>query len=224
VRAGRFAQPKESNGLPIDFRIFAHYGDQLEFEKSLAVAGRPGKVRLLAFRNVAIMGRFRDALDFAAAAGSTPDVAPVRKRNVKTGYVVNAEQEITDDLGAFAKWSWNDGRTETYAFAEIDHSASFGVALNGKRIGRERDVLGAAWVLNGLDGPHRDFLAAGGAGFFVGDGRINYRAERIIDIYYSAAVAKGIALSLDYQHVRNPGYNADRGPARFYAARLHIEF
>lgn len=224
VRAGRFAQPKESNGLPIDFRIFAHYGDQVEFERSIAVGGRPGKVRLLAFRNVAIMGKFRDALAYAAANGTTPDVAPVRKRNVKAGYVVNAEQEITDDLGAFAKWSWNDGRTETYAFAEIDRSVAIGVALNGKRIGRERDVLGAAFVRNSLGSPHRDFLAAGGSGFFVGDGRITYRAEKIIDVYYNLALAKAIALSLDYQHARNPGYNADRGPVNFYAVRCHVEF
>ena len=28
----------------------------------------------------------------------------------------------------------------------------------------------------------------------------------------------------DWQHIRNPGYNADRGPANFYALRLHVSF
>jgi high affinity Mn2+ porin len=81
---------------------------------------------------------------------------------------------------------------------------------------------------NGLSASHRDFLGAGGLGFFVGDGKINYRPEMIAEFYYSAALPLGKlehnTLSLGWQSIRNPGFNADRGPARVASVRLHTEF
>ena len=47
VRAGRFLQPVESNGLSLDTRFLEHYGDMLELEKSYMLFGQEGKVRLL---------------------------------------------------------------------------------------------------------------------------------------------------------------------------------
>jgi high affinity Mn2+ porin len=224
LRAGRFAQPKESNGLPLDFRLFRHYGDQVEFERSIDLGGRAGKVRVLAFRNVAIMGRFRDAIEAARESGGVPSVAAVRRLTTKYGLALNAEQEIADDLGAFVRASWSNGQAETYAFAEIDRSLALGAVINGKRWKRANDELGIAFVANGLSSAHRDYLAAGGAGFFVGDGRINYREELIGEAYYSIELVKNSAITLDAQRIRNPAYNADRGPASFYGIRLHVEF
>ena len=224
LRVGRFAQPKESNGLPLDFRLFRHYGDQVEFERSHEWRGLPGKVRVLVFRNVAVMGRFRDALDAARASGGIPEVADVRRRTSKYGIAANFEQELGGDVGVFGRASWNNGEAETYAFAEIDRSAATGLVLGGKRWGRAEDELGVAFVGNGLSKPHRDYLAAGGHGFFVGDGRLNYRPELIAEVYYSFALYKNSAITLDAQRIRNPAYNADRGPASFYAVRIHLEF
>ena len=68
-----------------------------------------------------------------------------------------------------------------------------------------------------------DSSPAGGAGFFLGDGRLNYRPERIVEAYYSFRMTEGAWLSLDLQHIGNPGYNADRGPARVFGIRLHTE-
>jgi hypothetical protein len=224
LRAGRFAQPKESNGLPLDFRLFRHYGDQVELERSIEWGGHAGKVRLLAFRNVAIMGRFHDAIEAARESGGVPSVAAVRRLTSKHGLALNAEQEITGELGAFVRASWNNGQAETYAFAEIDRSLAVGAVLKGKRWQREGDELAVAYITNGLAGAHRDYLSAGGSGFFVGDGRINYREELIGEAYYSITVTKNSAITLDAQRVRNPAYNADRGPASFYAVRVHLEF
>ena len=224
LRAGRFAQPKESNGLPLDFRLFRHYGDQVELERSHEVGGRPGKVRLLLFRNVAIMGRFRDALEAGRASGGVPAVADVRKRTTKYGIALNAEQELAEDWGAFLRASWNNGEAETYAFAEIDRSLALGAVVTGKRWGRDGDELGVALVANGLSRSHRDYLAAGGSGFFVGDGRLNYREELIAEAYYCVEIFKNSTISVNAQRIRNPAYNADRGPASFYALRLHFEF
>lgn len=45
LRLGRFLQPKEANGQPLDTRFFKHYGDQVELEHAHTPAGRPGKLR-----------------------------------------------------------------------------------------------------------------------------------------------------------------------------------
>ena len=47
--------------------------------------------------------------------------------------------------------------------------------------------------------------------------------ERIVEAYYSFRMMEDAWLSLDLQHIGNPGYNADRGPARVFGIRLHTE-
>ncbi|QDZ30417.1 carbohydrate porin [Noviherbaspirillum sp. UKPF54] len=224
VRAGRFMQPAESNGLPLDTRIFAHYGDQVELEHAYSIGQQPGKLRLLAFRNKAEMGSFRDALADAAVNGGIPDVARVRKDNIKRGFGVSAEQNLTADLGVFARASRNDGGTETYAFTEIERSVSLGGALKGAAWKRTADTVGVALVRNGLSRAHRDYLAAGGLGAFIGDGRLNYRPETIAEAYYSVALARQAWLTFDFQRIGNPAYNADRGPVKVASLRLHAEY
>lgn len=225
VRAGRFIQPKEPNMLPLDPNIGKHYGDQVEIEHAHEIAGRPGKLRFLAFRNRAKMSRFQDAIDFGAATGTTPDINAVRNgEQTKTGFGLNLEQEISDDIGLFARASRADGKTETYAFTEIDDSLSGGVLIKGGAWGRGEDTVGIGLVRNGLSKERRDYLAAGGLGFFIGDGRLNYRPETIFETFYSLAVAKSGRVSLDWQRIANPAYNADRGPVNVFAVRLHTEF
>ena len=224
IRIGRFMMPRESNGLALDRALTQRYGDQLEFEKTYAIAGQPGKARLLLFRNKAIMGGFDDAL--VAAAGGVPAVAPIRKLRTKKGVGINLEQSLTDNAGVFARVAKSDGASEAYAFAEIDSSLSFGMQVKGNGWGRAQDTLGLAYAQNGLSAPHRAFLAAGGNGFFVGDGRLNYRAESIVEAYYSLGLGflQRSAASLGVQLIRNPAYNADRGPVRVFSVRLHTEF
>ncbi|HEX8987020.1 MAG TPA: carbohydrate porin [Rhodocyclaceae bacterium] len=232
LRFGRFMQPKESNGPTLDWSVFAHYGDQAELEHGHEIGGRQGKVRLLAFRNHARMGAFRDALDTWRAAGSTgvPSVADVRKEATKTGYGVSLEQSLTGDLGAFLRASRNDGATESYAFTEVERSISGGLSLKGTAWGRPDDVLGIGAVQNGLSAAHRDYLAAGGLGAFIGDGPppagtvFRYAPEQIAEGYYSARVSRTLWASVDLQHARHPAYNNDRGPANFVGARLHFEY
>ena len=183
-----------------------------------------GKARLLLLRNKAIMGGFDEAL--AAAAGGVPTVAPVRRLRVKNGIGINIEQSLMDNVGVFARLAKSDGASEAYAFAEIDRSLSFGMQVKGNGWGRALDTLGLAYAQNGLSAPHRAFLAAGGNGFFVGDGRLNYRPESILEAYYSVGipVLQRSSVSVGAQYIRNPAYNADRGPVRVYSVRLHTEF
>ena len=225
LRAGRFIQPKEPNQLALDPRIFKHYGDQIEIERVHAFADRPGKLRFLVFRNVARMARYQDALDLAAQVGGPPDINAVRTvERVKRGIGLNLEQEISPSVGLFGRASWADGQTETYAFTEIDRSLSGGVSVKGGAFGRARDTLGIAYVRNALSTAHRDYLAAGGLGFFLGDGALDYRPENILETYYSLNVVKDFWFSVDFQRISNPGYNADRGPATVISGRLHYGF
>lgn len=226
IRAGRFIQPREPNGLPLDFAIGRRYGDQIELEKSYQLSGQPGKARLLLFRNKTVMGGFSDALANAPSTGGVPDTASVRRLRTKTGYGINFEQALVKDVGAFARFARSQGQTEVYAFAEIDQSMSVGTSVQGGSWGRPEDSVTLAYAQNGLSSSHQAYLAKGGIGFFVGDGRLNYRSEKIVEGYYSLGLAllRQSAISLGMQYIRNPGYNADRGPVKVISVRLHTEF
>ena len=225
VRAGRFIQPKEPNQQQLDPDILRHYGDQVEVERAHVIGEQPGKLRLLAFRNLTRMSRFQDATNAAAQTGGTPDINTVRTGDqVKYGFGLNLEQAVSADVGVFARASWADGGTETYAFTEIDRSVSGGVLVKGSGWGRTQDTFGLAMARNGLSSAHRDYLSSGGLGFFVGDGRLNYRPELIVEAFYNVNLAKAAWISIDWQYIQNPAYNADRGPVNIGAVRLHTEF
>ena len=215
VRAGRFMLPQESNGLPLDRHIFRHYGDQVELEHRHTWMGQAGTVRVLAFRDRARMGSFRDAL-----AAAVPDVAAVRRERSKTGVGVSLDQAVSERAAVFARASRNDGQSETYAFAEIERSVSAGATVQV----RASDTLGIAFVRNALAQAHRDYLAAGGVGAFIGDGRLDYHPEQIAEAYYKVELDRHAALSLDWQHIANPAYNGARGPVNVFGLRLHGQY
>jgi hypothetical protein len=223
LRAGRFTMPAESNGLRLDTRFATRHGDMAEFELPFRGLARGGVLRFLAFRNRAEMGAFRDALALGAAAGSTPDLTQVRRLQSKSGIGVGAQIALTENVGAYVRAAVNDGRTETFAFTEVDRSLAFGALARGGAWGRANDSAGVAVYVNGLRAPHRDYLAAGGSGFFLGDSRLSYGSENIFETFYSLGLAKGAWASLGYQRIANPGYNRDRGPVNFLGLRLHAE-
>ncbi|MFJ3054554.1 carbohydrate porin [Herbaspirillum sp. NPDC087042] len=223
-RYGRYLVPQESNGQALDSRIMRHYGEQAEIEHAHQIGGQPGKLRLLVFHNHMVSGSFRDALAAAAANGGTPSVADVRREQGKYGLGIAGEQSLSSDIGVFFRASWNDGQTETYSFTEVERSVTAGVQVTGQRWGRADDVLGIAAIANGLSKAHQDYLAAGGTGVFIGDGRLNYRPEQIVEAYYNLRVTKSTTVALDVQKIFNPAYNADRGPVLVLGARLHTQF
>ncbi|HJX63241.1 MAG TPA: carbohydrate porin [Polyangia bacterium] len=222
-RFGHFAQPKESNGLALDYRLWAHFGEDIEVEHRHVLWGRKGSVRVTPFLSYAKMGGFSDAV--AAAQGGIPALDNVRRRDrAKLGFGVGLDQNLTRDLGLFGRYSWNDGRTETYAFAEIDRSLTAGLSMRGRFWFRPHDTVAVAFVQDEISDSHRNYLAAGGLGNFLGDGWLNYRPERVFEAYYSFHAFSGLWITVDGQYVMNPGYNADRGPVTFLGCRLHFEY
>jgi hypothetical protein len=224
VRAGRFIGPKEPNGQDLNFAIWRFHGDQMELEHRHEIAGQAGAVRVLAWRNLEDMGRFSDAIDYAQRYGGVPDVANVRSPHVKHGWGLHVEQALSDNVGGFARYGWADGQTEVYSFEEVDRSAQLGVAFKGSMWQREGDGAGLLLVRNGLSSAHRAYLAQGGMGFFIGDGRLTYRPEQVLESYYNVAVARSAWVGVDLQHIANPAYNADRGPVNVFSVRLHAEY
>ena len=231
LRAATTAVPTTANGPVLDSHYGTAHAETVELTRALRLGGHPGQIRLLGFRNVAAMGDYRAAV----ASGTlhphdSTDLSAVSlfrtAGHQKIGLALNLEQEITTDLGLFARISYNDGKYETWAFTEIDRSASLGAVLTGQRWHRPNDRFGAAVVANGLSDPHRDYLAAGGYGFIIGDGALNYAPEYIGEVYYSFDLLRQHAsISPDFQLIINPAYNRDRsGPVSVAGLRLHVEF
>lgn len=227
LRFGRMSGPQEPNGLPVDLALARHYGDQLEIERAYSLGGRAGKLRVLAWRNRARLASFKDALAILNAnPGINPFVIPQARNTdkIKYGIGINLEQAVSDHAGVFLRAMKADGRTETHAFTEADGSLSAGASSTGHAWGRARDTFGLAFMRNTLSTDRRRYLEAGGLSFFIGDGALRYRPEAIVEAYYSLAVRKGLWITGDYQHIRNPAYNGDRGPVNVIAIRLHAEF
>jgi high affinity Mn2+ porin len=218
-RVGGFLEPKVSNDRDLDTRVLRRGGYQAELEERYEAFSRPGKLRLLGFLNRALMGSFAEALK-----RSDLDIAATRKDRLKYGFVVNLEQALSEDLGVFARFSYNDGRNETTSFTDIDRSGQLGLSLKGTSWDRPKDTVGIAGVVNALSRVQAAFHAAGGLGILIGDGALNYGTENILEAYYRWQLTDLVAVTADYQFVLNPAYNRDRGPVSIIAARLHFQY
>ena len=226
VRYGFFGMPTVANGAIIDPRIDKAHGQIVEIEQRYHLFfndDQPGKIRYMIYRNNANMGNYRQATDDPAL---NLDIAQTASyANAKFGLGVNFEQQFSEDLGGFLRCGWNDGKNESFAFTEIDQTVSFGLVKKGKCWCRPEDELGLACAVNGISGDHRDYLAAGGLGFILGDGALRYGPEAILETYYRFKFKdKQIFIMPDFQLVGDPGYNRDRGPVGVGTIRVHAEF
>lgn len=221
LRSGYFLMQSVSNSNSFDNKVFQRGTYLVELETRYSLFSQPGKLRTIAWFNSANSGSYRETLNNPAF---DLDIALTRRGRIKYGYVINVEQAVTDDIGLFGRWSWNDGKTEIMAFTDIDASLSLGTSIKGTKWGRPDDVIGIGGAINSLSRDHRDFIAAGGLGVLIGDGALNYRRERILETYYAYALTKQLTLTADYQLITNPAYNADRGPVHVFSGRFHGEF
>lgn len=224
LRAGVVDMSKLPNSteLETNFSQFEMLG---EVERRIHLFGQDGKIKLLGFLNRANMGAYKDALALARATGATPDVGLVRHYRSRGGVSLNIEQGLSEDLGVFLRASDEDGSKESYEFTDINQSLSTGLSLKGTSWGRKDDTVGAAFEIAGISKNFQNYLAAGGLGVLIGDGRLpQYGSETVLETYYDAQVIKGVNVALDYQFIANPGYNSDRGPVSVLGFRLHGEF
>jgi high affinity Mn2+ porin len=226
----RFAEglmPKVANGIDLVWKPWQAHAENWEFElRHGVVPKKAGVVRVLAYVNHANMGIYRDAIgQFREGLVPVPDIThhPWHMTR-KYGFGVNLEQNLTRNVTAFARWGWDDGKTESFAYTEVDLTFVEGVGVNGAQWHRNQDRAGVAFVSNGIKKDHQIYLADGGLGFLLGDSRLNYGRENIVESYYTAHIWRGIFVAPGVQHINNPGYNRDRGPVLVPTLRLHVEF
>jgi high affinity Mn2+ porin len=222
--------PRQANGAIMDWNIGKGNSETLEFERKWKVNKHPGAIRATSYVTFSKAPVYKKATEDLLKGDSTrynvlnSTMEWNNYEGVKYGFGVNAEQEIADNIGLFTRLNWSDGRSGDWAFTEIDRNMQLGINLDGSLWKRADDVFGMAVAVNGLSPDHRDYLKAGGIGFIIGDGKLNYGTENIIEAYYRAKINSFLNLSFDYQFITNPGYNKDRkGPVHIPGVRLHIQ-
>jgi high affinity Mn2+ porin len=227
VRFAEALMPKVATGSNLDADLARARSENVEFELHRSfLPKREAVIRLLGYANRADMGIYSKAVtNFLAGKTPTPEItAHPLEATTKYGFGVNVEQPLTDWLGLFTRWGWNEGQHESYAYTEVDETVQVGVGAQGTKWKRKLDRTGLAFISNEISRDHQEYLALGGVGFLLGDGNLNYGRENIVETYYTLHVWRGIFAALDVQHINNPGYNRDRGPVFAPALRLHVEF
>ena len=223
-RAGVFDLSEVPNSEPLAHG-FEEFQMVAEIERRYALFGQTGRVLLTAFDSRGRMALLQDAINLALATDTTPDPAAVRQYRSRAGIGVSLEQPLAPDLGVFARMGKGDGNTEVYEFTDIDWTIALGAALRGSRWQRPADAVGIAVVVNGISSVREQYLNLGGLGILVGDGKLPQPgAEQILETYYSVGALSWLQVSADYQWVKNPAYNTERGPASIFGLRVHAQF
>ena len=226
----RFAEalmPKVANGIDLVYRPWQVHSENWEYElRHDLLPKKPGVVRLLAYTNYANMGIYREAVaQFNLHLVTRPDITDHPWHITrKYGFGANLEQQLTANISAFARFGWNNGKTESFAYTEVDQTVATGLGASGAIWHRLHDRAGVAFVTNAICKDHQNYLSSGGLGFLLGDGRLNYGRENIFESYYTAHLWRGIYLAPGVQYIADPGYNRDRGPVVVPSLRLHLEF
>ena len=224
LRSGLF----DLSDVPNSARLDPHFGQFQwieEIERRFTLRGQPGSVKATAFLTRGRMGLYADALALGAVTATAPDVSKVRRYRSRSGLSLDLQQQATADLGVFLRGGLAGGAAEPYEFADIDRTISGGVSLKGRPWGRPGDTFGLSAELNGISRLHQAYLAAGGLGILIGDGRLPHPGtEGIVETYYDIPLGRFLHFAADYQFIDNPAYNRDRGPVSIFAGRLHAQF
>jgi high affinity Mn2+ porin len=242
ARFGHIVPPQDPNQLPLDFRFYQYFGEQLELEHAHSIKGHPGAVRLLGYLNRENMARFDDAVavwranstlnaadctsfNYGSRNAGAPDLCWARKPNLKLGIGGSFEQEVAKSIGVFFRGMYSDGQTEVYSYTSTDASISLGILAQGAYWHRRDDYFGAGFSAGWISKAHAQYLALGGIDGFIGDGKLLHQgAESVFEAFYGVNITSSIWISADYQFISNPAYNADRGPLHILGARGHVEF
>jgi high affinity Mn2+ porin len=176
---------------------------------------------LLSYVNRAHMRSYEDANDSPVQPA---DITLTQAYRYKYGFCLNAEQEVLKDTGLFMRLGWSDGQTQSWAYSDVDQSASMGLSLNGDLWKRPNDTYAIAGVVSGLSRVHQQFFEEGGTGILAGDGALSYGLEKAMETYYSFNVWKSVQVTADYQFFIDPAFNRARGPVSVLGGRLHWAF
>src|SRR5437660_4342803 len=225
----RFAEslmPKVANGIDLVWKPWQAHADNFEYELRKGVLpGKHGMVRVLAYTNSANMGIYREQVIQAAGRGVAPDITAHPWRITrKYGFGLNVEQNVSRYLTAFVRVGWDDGKTESFAYTEVDQTCDQGIGANGAWWHRKQDRSGVAFVSNAIKKDHQNYLAAGGLGFLLGDGHLRYGREGVLVTYYTLHLWWGGGCARGFAIVRASGTGRERGTCSVPSLRAHVEF
>lgn len=224
----RFAEvlmPGPQLGGPLVWNLHRANSSAAEFELHRGPVLKNGVIRLLGWVNHGNMGVYQDAIDqYLAGKTPAPDLsAHPLQVTAKYGFGINVEQQLTPSITAYGRFGWNNGKTETWSFAEIDQTISGGVGFLGSLWKRNNDRAGIAFASNGISSVHARYLALGGLGSELGDSGLQYGRENLMESYYTLHLWRGLYTGPDVQFFVNPGYNQARGPVFVGSFRVHVE-
>jgi hypothetical protein len=168
---------------------------EFELRKSF-LPGRQGATRILSYVNKAHMGIYKDAINnYLEGVTPTPDINyNAHFGTIKYGFGWNNWQELTEHLRIYSRFGWNEGAHESFCYTADDESFSFGGDYYLSRWHQPNDKIGVAFVSNAIKKYHQIYLADGGLGFLLGEGRLNYGREDMLELLRYLRILGGLAI------------------------------
>ena len=202
LRVGLFDLSKTPNDTSLESN-FSQRQVVGEVEHRHTLAGRAGTLRAAVWGNHGRFLKLADAIAVYNGTGSMPDPASLRRPRTRLGGQIDAEQQVTADLGLFLRAGLTDGSQEAYDFTDVDRTLAVGGQLKGTGWGRADDRIAIAGVVNAISRVRQIYLADGGLGILVGDGKLPHPGnEWIVESYYDWQLRKGLNLTGDYPRLR----------------------
>src|SRR5271166_3422645 len=160
ARAGLFDLSTVPNSTHLD-PGFHEFQIVWEFEHRHEWGGQPGRLLLTGFDTRGRMGRLDAAIALARLTGTTPNTADVRTYGSRVGLSLDLEQQLSADLGLFARIGKAPGNVEVYEFTDVDRSICAGLSLKGSGWGRRDDTIGIAGIVNGISAEREQYFNNG---------------------------------------------------------------
>lgn len=220
-RLATTALPTEANGASLHWKWNQEMSTIVEIEKEHIWYKNPNKYgtfHIGFYQNIGNMGNYAEAIK---QNNPLPDITLSRTIGRTKNGVYTSFSNRLNNYQLFIRASYNDGLNESWAFTEIDQSVCLGLSKKLAWYKRKHDVVGLAFVSNGLSSNHKKYLQQGGYGFIIGDGQLNYSRENIMELYYAFYMNRYLTITPDYQFIQNPAYNADRGAVHVFSLRVH---
>jgi len=214
---------KEAGGTKADWAVDKNYSLNLQYVQRFTLGSTAGSIRGLGFYNKSFCGAY-DSFDVDTASQTAYFPDEVKANRAKYGFGLDMDLAFNENHGIFARYSWNDGNTESMGYTQADRAFNMGWVYSFGRIKRPNDALGICGSINELSERHQRFLEAGGTGFMLGDGSLDYDREMVAEVFYKINLIKNADITMDYQYVMNSAYNKSRGNVHFLGLRLDFSF
>ena len=188
-----------------------------------AVAGHAGSLKVTGFLTRGRMGRLRRRHSTRQSDGlRAADTALVRRYRSRTGVSLNLQQQLSETVAMFARAGLAGGGAEPYEFADIDRTVSERRVVERRAVGppRRHRRYSPAWSMPFRTSISR-YLAAGGLGILIGDGRLpHYGTEDILETLLRRRADQDCPRRPRFPACEQPGLQprsrsgGDRRPAR----------